>query len=111
MNKKNNTFVGELFFFMILLIGSLFIYLFALSEIKVLSKEKDNLENLVSQKTNDKEQLLAELQILSSEDRIVRIAADSIGLVRSSKIYESIYVDELIIDRVGKIVEDKYEKF
>lgn len=109
MSKKNNSFVSELLFFLIVFVGALFIYLFTLNEIRILSKSKDGLENLLSQKINDTEQLIVSVQRLSSEDRIVKIASDSLGLVRSNKVYEKLYIDENQIKRVERIVTSKYE--
>lgn len=107
--KKNKSFIGTLSFFLSVLVGSLFVYLFTLNEIKLLNKEKDNLESLLSQKINKKEMLIVELQRISSEDRIVKIASESIGLVRSQEVYKTIYLDEKQVQRVTNIVNGKYE--
>lgn len=109
MSRKNNSFVSELLFFLIVFVGALFIYLFTLNEIRILSKSKDNMEELLTQKINDAEQLIVSVQRLSSEDRIVRIAMDSMGLVRSPKNYEKLFIDENQIERVERIVNSKYE--
>ena len=109
MSKKNNSFVSELLFFLIVFVGALFIYLFTLNEIRSLTKSKDALEELLTQKTNDAEQLIVSVQQLSSEDRIVRLAMDSLGLVRSPKNYEILYIDENQVKRVERIVKSKYE--
>ncbi len=109
MSKKSNSFVSELLFFLIVFVGTLFVYLFTLNEIRTLSKSKDGLENLLSQKLNDTEQLIVSVQQLSSEDRIVRMASEELGLVRSPKEYDKLYIDENQIKRVEKIVTSKYE--
>jgi hypothetical protein len=49
-----------------------------------------------------------EVQRLSSETRIVKMAKE-MGLVRSTKQYEIIYIDNDQIIQVNRIVNSKYE--
>ncbi|PKL89236.1 MAG: hypothetical protein CVV23_06195 [Ignavibacteriae bacterium HGW-Ignavibacteriae-2] len=107
--KKKKSFIGGLIFSLSVLVGTLFIYLFTLNEIKMLNKEKDNLETLLSQKISKREMLIVELQRISSEDKIVKIATESIGLKRSQEVYKKIYLDEKLVERVVNIVNKKYE--
>ncbi len=109
MSKKKNTFIGELFLTLMIFISALFAYLFSLNEIKALSKVKDQLENQLLQKADKKEILLVELERLSSEDRIVKIAQDSLSLVKSLTDYNKLYLDESQVSRVKRIISDKYE--
>lgn len=109
MSKKKNTFLGELIFTLLLIIGSLFTYLFSLNEIKGLSKEKDALENQLVQKIDKKEILYVELERYSTEDRIVKIAQDSLALTKSLSEYDKLYLDGSQVSRIERIISDKYE--
>jgi hypothetical protein len=109
MKKKKNTFLAELVLSLIIFIGALFTYLFSLNEIKTLSKEKDTLEGQLLLKADRKEVLLVELEKFSAEDRIVKIAEDSLSLVKSLNDYEKLFLDESQVNRVNRILTDKYE--
>ena len=109
MSKKKNTFLGELIFTLLLFIGSLFTYLFSLNEIKALSKEKDALENNLVLKLDKKEILYVELERYSTENRIVKIAQDSLALIKSVSEYDKLYLDGAQVLRIERIISDKYE--
>ncbi|MBN1299737.1 MAG: hypothetical protein JW995_00850 [Melioribacteraceae bacterium] len=106
---RKNAFLSELTISLMIFIGSLFVYLFSLNEIKRFNKEIDTLQSLLREKINQKELYTVEVQRLMSEDRIVKIASDSLGLVRSGTIYKSIFVDEAQLARVNEIVNRRYE--
>ncbi|MDZ7765213.1 MAG: hypothetical protein U5K00_12420 [Melioribacteraceae bacterium] len=59
----------------------------------------DNIERLVE----------GELKRLQNETRIVRIASDSIGLVRSLKSFDEISIDYNRVKQVEDIVNKEYD--
>lgn len=107
--KKRNSFAGRLIAITVIIITALFVYLFTLNEIKALKKEKDLLENKLSERVNKLEAKLVEVQKLSSEDRISHLAKTELGLVHSSKPFEKIYIDKNEVEQIKKIVNGKYE--
>lgn len=107
--KKKNTFLQILLLTLVVLIFSIFIYLFSVNEIKAMNKEKNSLVETLTERTNKLGTRIVEVQRLSSENRIVKIAKEELGLIRSTKQYEIIYIDSDQINQVNRIVNSKYE--
>jgi cell division protein FtsL len=107
--KKKNSFIPMLLMTSLVLIFSIFIYLFSVNEIKAMNKDKNILVEKLTQVSNKLETRIVEVQRLSSENRIVKIAKDSLGLIRSTKPYKTIYIDNDQIKQVNRIVNSKYE--
>ena len=107
--KKKNSFLPMLLMTLLVLIGSIFIYLFSVNEIKAMNKEKNSLVEKLTERTNRLGSRIVEVQKLSSEIRIVKIAKEKLGLIRSTKKYEIIKIDNDQIDQVNRIVNSKYE--
>jgi cell division protein FtsL len=108
MKKKKNPFVSMLLLTLVVLIFSIFIYLFSVSEIKAMNKQKNLLVERLNERTNKLETRTVEVQRLSSENRIVKMAKE-LGLIRSTKQYEILYIDSDQINQVNRIVNSKYE--
>lgn len=106
--RKKNTFLSMLMFTLMVLIVSIFVYLFTINEIKAMNKKKNLLIEQLTDRTNKVETRLVEVQRLSSENRIVKMAKE-MGLIRSTKQYEIIYIDSDQITQVKRIVNSKYE--
>lgn len=106
---KKNSFLKNLIFITAGVAAVLLIYVFVLAEIKTLSKEKVRTQDLLSEKKNKIEAAQVEIQKLTAEERIVRIATDSLGMVRSAQPFETINVNKSQIEQIEKIVNSKYE--
>jgi len=98
------------FIFIIFLIAMfLFVYVAVLNEIKNMSKEKINKIESLSEKQNRVQMKTVEIQKLTSEDRIVSLAKDSIGLMRPLENLDIIYVSPVQIKRIENFVKEKYD--
>jgi len=107
--KNKNSFLPMLLSILLVLIISIFIYLFSVNEIKAMNKEKNSITEKLTERINKLETRIVEVQRLSSENRIVKIAKEKLGLIRSTKQYEIIYIDSDQINQVNRIVNSKYE--
>lgn len=87
----------------------IFSYMLLLSENKGLAKLKLEKQNLLSQKQSDLNEVLVELQKLSSEDRIVNYASEELGLVRQIKKIDVIPINKKQVIQINKLVKRKYE--
>ena len=108
MNKSN--FVKNLVFLVALICLWIFPHLFLSSEIDLLKNQEQNLR--ISLKVlNDKIERLIEndLKPLQSEERIVRIASDSLGLVRSLKPFDEVVIDNNRVKQIEKIINEDYD--
>jgi cell division protein FtsL len=103
-----NSFV-KIFFLIVLFTATLFVYEMTLAEIEVMNKDKIKLSEIFNEKKNIIETKQVEVQKLSSEERIIRIASDSLGLIRSRSPFEILNVDKSQIEQLEKIINSKYE--
>lgn len=87
----------------------LFIYVVTITEIKNMKNEKINKIELLNEKQNRIEMKLVQIQKLMSEDRIVKIAQDSLGLIRPTENLETLRISKEQIKRIEKFVNEKYD--
>ncbi len=108
MNKSN--FVKNLIFLFALICLWIFPHLFLSSEIDQYINQEQNLQTSLKA-LNDKIERLVErdLKSLQSEERIVRIAQDSLGLVRSQQPFDEIVIDNNRVKQIEKIVNEEYD--
>lgn len=108
MNKSN--FVKNLVFLIALICLWIFPHLFLSSEIDLLKNQEQNLQSSLKV-LNDKIERLIErdLKSLQNEERIVRFAADSLGLVRSLQPFDEITIDGNRVKQIEKIVNEEYD--
>ena len=92
-----------------LVLGTLFGHLILTAKIKVLNKQAEILNARLARTQDELDAKIVLLQKLSSEERIVKIARQKLGLVRANKPFEKIYVNENKIKRLEKLVKAKYE--
>ncbi len=79
------------------------------SEIKRITREKILKHDLLNERLNRIETKLVEIQKLTTEERIVRIAKDSLGLIRPAEKLEIISVSKDQIVQMEKLLKVKYE--
>ncbi len=87
----------------------MFAYVFSISEIKRLNREKVLKQEILAEKINKVEMYSVEVQKLTSESRIVKLALDSLLLVRPNKNIEKIEVPKNQILQIEKLVKEKYD--
>ena len=87
----------------------LFSYVVMVTEIKRMQKEKLNMQLVLNERQNRTQVKMVEVQQLSSEDRIVKLAGDVSGLVRAGKEMEYITISKEQIKKIELIVKRKYE--
>ena len=112
VNKKAKSkgSIATLFFYFILpVVAVVFINLILKTEIKFFYKEIDQKEIELEILQSKLETELVEVQKLSAENRIVEIAKDRLGMVRINSSVENIYLSNLKINQIKRIVDSKYE--
>ncbi len=109
MKKGKSSFFKVFLITALPIVIGLFIYVMINHEIKLMNRIKVNKQELLAQKKNEIRDYQVEVQKLTSEARIVSIARDSLGLVRSNEIFENLFVDNKKIEQIEKLVNDKYD--
>ncbi len=87
----------------------LFTYVVTLTEIKRINKEKIYKRQLLNERKNRIEAKVVEIQKLTSEDRIVKFAQDSLGMIRLGDNLDAIQASIEQIKQIEKLVNDKYD--
>lgn len=84
-------------------------YVVVRSEIKRITREKIMKHDLLNERLNRIETKLVEIQKLTAEERIVKMAQDSLGLIRPEENLEIISVSKDQIVQMEKLLKVKYE--
>jgi cell division protein FtsL len=107
--KPSISVASVVLYFLLPVVGVIFLFLFLQAEIKFLYKDIYQKEKTIEILQNKLEAKLVDVQKLSAEDRIVEIAKMKLGMVRINNVVENIFVSRLKIEQVKKIVVSKYE--
>ncbi|MBI9070482.1 MAG: hypothetical protein JEY94_02725 [Melioribacteraceae bacterium] len=84
-------------------------HVYLILEIKSLSNFKKKKTEVHSLQKNVLNEKYVEIQKLSSEDRIIGIAENRLGLVRTLEQPEKLVIDKELVQKINKIVNSKYE--
>ncbi|MBI1937095.1 MAG: hypothetical protein HYS25_03135 [Ignavibacteriales bacterium] len=98
--------------FIIIVVGIaalLFLYVAILTEIKNLNKERLNKIEALNERHNRIETKIVEIQKLTAEDRIVKIAVDSLKMIRPQENFETIHVSKEQVEQIERLVNEKYD--
>ncbi|MCF6268290.1 MAG: hypothetical protein L3J41_01105 [Melioribacteraceae bacterium] len=112
VNKKakNKGSIANLFIYFILpTVAVVFLFLILQTEIKFLYKEKDKKEMELGNLQSMIEVKLVEVQKNSAENVIIGYARDSLRMVRINNSVDNIYLSNLKINQIKRIVDSKYE--
>lgn len=84
-------------------------YVVVRSEIKRITRDRITKQEMLNERLNRIETMMVEIQKLTAEDRIVKIAADSLGLIRPVENLELISVSKDQIKQIEKLLNEKYD--
>lgn len=84
-------------------------YVVVRSEIKRIARDKITKQEMLNERLNRIEMMMVEIQKLTAEDRIVKIAVDSLGLIRPVENLELISVSKDQIKQIEKLLNEKYD--
>ncbi len=84
-------------------------YVMVRSEIKRITREKIMKHDMLNGRLNRIESKLVEIQKLTAEDRIVKMAKDSLGLIRPEENLEIITISKNQTVQIEKLLKKKYE--
>lgn len=87
----------------------MFIHVILITEIKRINSEKITKREILNGKLNQEKARFVNVQMLTSEERIVRIAQDSLSMIRPDVNLESIVVSKDQVKQIEKLVNEKYD--
>lgn len=102
--------IGRIIIYVIApIVGSIFLYLILNTENRYLNKKLVSMEEELGVLQNKLESRITEIQKLESEDRIVNLATEKLGMMRIDQTVEQLFVSQEKINRIKRIVNSKYE--
>lgn len=109
MKQKKNNLVFN-FLFLVIIAGLLIILQVSLiREIKSITKDINNQEQLLVTKKNYNTSLLVEIQKLEDGSRIIPIAEQRLGLMKYSEPNMRIDINQEELNQIDQIIKTKYE--
>ncbi len=108
-SKTKNTFVRNLLIVAAVVALMLLGYVILLQEVKELNKEKVEKQDQLHEKNNKIREKFVEIQKLTSEDRIVALAAEKLNMVRAEDNNDILQISENQILQIERIINRKYE--
>jgi hypothetical protein len=99
------SFIAIVFIVSSMLLG----YVIVRSEIKRINREKITKQEMLNERYKRIEAMLVDVQKLTSEDVIVKMAQDSLGLMRPTENPEVISVSKDQIKEIEKLLNNKYD--
>ncbi len=111
MSKGNKPLIFFLIFVFAAITGIFLSYVGVKLECERLTKQKYETEKNLQAKNNDHLNLVAQLQNLSSEERIVNVAENELGMVKRSSIQIVLKVNKDKIEEISNELKEKYEEF
>jgi hypothetical protein len=84
-------------------------YVVTTTEIKRFNKEKVSKQEIFNERESRIESKIVEIQKLTSEDRIVKFAVDSLNMLRPSDNLDQVNVSKEQINQIEKLVNEKYD--
>lgn len=108
-SKENTSYLKRFMALGFLITVGLFAQLYTTNNIRKLTKIKADLENTLLLEKDKMEDDLVEIQKLSSEERIRKIAIEKLGLIKAEKPFEKIFINNFRSKKIVQIVEEKYD--
>jgi hypothetical protein len=87
----------------------MFIHVILITEIKRINSNKITKREILNGKLNLEKAKFVDVQMLTSEERIVKFAQDSLSMIRPTENLEIIAVPKDQIQQIEKLVNEKYD--
>jgi hypothetical protein len=87
----------------------MFAHVILITEIKRINSEKIKKLEILNGKLNVEKAKFVDVQMLTSEEKIVKFAQDSLAMIRQKENLEIIVVPKDQINQIEKLVNEKYD--
>jgi len=109
MSSEPKTFIPTLIYIFIIVISSLFVYVFTKSEVRKMLRNKDLMQERLNEKINLVEASLVEKQQLSAENRIVELSQLNLSMIKNPNQPKVINIDKHKFLEIQELIKLKYE--
>lgn len=107
--RKTKSKKGFYFYLLMILVFSISIYVFNLQKVKSLYNVKNSKEEDLRKQLNEYNRVLVAYQQMSSEERIVKFATDSLGLIKSDSEFDKLIMNDYELKELLEKAGDKYD--
>jgi cell division protein FtsL len=109
MNKSAKPFIIKIIFLLVVVTSIVLISIGLRFKYEELIRKKSELNNSLKDERTKKINLIAEFQEYSSEEKIISIAENKLGMIRRTQPKITIAVNKNLIKKVNEKLKSKYE--
>lgn len=109
MKKGKSSFLKNLIFGTVGAALLLSAYVFFHEENRVMIKDKIAREEVLHERRNKLKAKLVEVQKLTSEERIIKLASEELGMIRIHEVVDTLFVNKDEVKKIERIIAGKYE--
>ena len=109
MKKSAKPLIIRIIFLLVIVTSIVLVSIGLRFKYEELMREKSELNNMLKEERTKKVNLIAEYQAYSSEDKIISVAENKLGMIRRTQPKITITVDKNLIKKANEKLKSKYE--
>jgi cell division protein FtsL len=109
MSKSSKPLIVKIILLLIIVTSMVLVSIGLRFKYEELMRSKSKLNNMLKEQRTNKVNLIAEYQAFSSEDKIISVAENKLGMIRRTQPKITITVDKNLINKANEKLKSKYE--
>jgi cell division protein FtsL len=109
MNKSAKPLIVKIILLLVIVTSIVLVSTGLRFKYEALKREKSDVNNMLNKERTKKVNLIADYQAYSSEDKIVSVAENKLGMIRRTQPKITITVDKNLINKANEELKSKYE--
>jgi cell division protein FtsL len=109
MNKSAKPLIIKIIFLLVVVTSIVLISIGLRFKYEELMREKSKLNNMLKEERTKKVNLIADYQAYSSEEKIISVAENNLGMIRRTQPKMTITVNKNLIKKTNEKLKSKYE--
>jgi cell division protein FtsL len=109
MNKSAKPLIIKIIFLLVIVTSIVLVSIGLRFKYEQLIREKSELNDMLKEERTKKVNLIAEYQAFSSEEKIISVAENKLGMIRRTQPKITITVNKNLIKEVNEKLKSKYE--
>ncbi|MGB5846934.1 MAG: FtsL-like putative cell division protein [Ignavibacteriaceae bacterium] len=109
MNESAKPLIIKIIFLLVVVTSMVLVSIGLRFKYEELMREKSELNNMLREERTKKVNLIADYQAYSSEEKIISVAENKLGMVRRTQPKVTITVDKNLIKKANEKLKSKYE--
>ena len=109
MNKSSKPLIIKIIFLLVVVTSIVLVSIGLRFKYEELMRERSELNNMLKEKRTKKVNLIADYQAFSSEEKIISVAENKLGMIRRTEPKLTITVNKNLVKKVNEKLKYKYE--